>query len=170
MKATLLDHSSQAFRGYLQRPIPDRSDEEVDGVLARALQVSESDREALRSVASLQDSQVFNAFAQRAAVRAVRAHDPGLLQRGLLALAFAGALDYRENLMVLALLSHSAQILGGSLDTVIESSAAILPVDARDRFRDFATWPEADKAIRAMGFAEEGSGDDFVYVRASPWS
>jgi len=138
--------------------------------LAHALRISKSDREALRSTASLKDAQVFNAYAQRVAVQAVRGHSPELLQPGLLALALAGPLDYRENLMVLALLSHSAQKLGGSLDTIIESSAPVLPGEALDRFRDFATWPEADKGIRAMGFAEQGSGGGFVYVRASPWS
>ena len=166
----IFEHNSGEFDAYFYSQIPDQRDTLVEQVLAEILAGSRADGEAVRSRSTLEDSQVFNAFAQRMAVRAVRDRSTDLLRMGLLSLAMAGALDYRENLMVLSLVARSADKLGSSLTSVIDASANLLPERALLRFRDFASWPEADRNIRAMGFAESGVGDEFTYVRASSWA
>ena len=165
---SVFDLAFWEFDGYLHRPLPDDRDAVVEQALAEIAAGSVADRDSLRAGVTLEDSQVFNAFAQRSAVRAVREGSSGCLRLGLLSLAMAGALDYRENLMVLSLVARSAEILGSNLDSVVESSADLLPEQALLRFRDFASWPEADRSIRAMGFAESGDGDEFNYLRVSP--
>jgi len=167
MTNQLLDHSESAFRGYLKRPIPVAADFALE---QQVLALSRRELEDARSSSSLEDAQVFNAFAQRAAVRAVRDSDVTPIVAGLLALSIGGVLDYRENTMVLALLAHSAEKVGTDLVSILRANSSRIPTKALERFEDVASWTETERSIRLMGFAESGVGDQFVYVSRSPWA
>ena len=163
------DLSGPRFNGYLRRPIPDESDELVERVVQAYRQESPASRRERLSGLSRSEAEVLNVYAERMAVAAVRMRAIEPIRLGLIALGMAGALDFRENLMVLSLLNHSAEMLGASYDGLVEEVARVVPPRALERLQAFGRRPARDKEIRAMGYGTEGAGAGFRYVRVSPW-
>lgn len=161
--------SDKRFDGYLKKPIPHALDDVVARFIDELTTMSKEGREAVREHVDLSGAQVLNVYAERMAVAAVRLRAQNLLDRALIAIATAGAVDYRENLMVLALIDHSAGLLGTTLEQVILRVADYLPSVALDRMQKYCEREPSERAIRRMGYAAQGHGSEFRYVRASPW-
>ena len=169
---SLFDHSKRRFVGYLQRRIPDPLDEVVGRVVAEHRVAITSGSKTSSLYIGDSDAEVLGVYAQRMAVRAVRERSVEDVKLGLISLGMASSssIDYRENLMVLALVARSAELLGVDFGSLVDETAQCLPSQALEGFRAFARRSVEDRKIRNMGFAESGSGNDFNYVRASPWS
>ena len=163
--------SGPQFNGYLRRPIPDELDELVERIVQAYSQEAPASRtSSARSGLGGAKAETLNAYAQRMAVASVRSGSTDLIRLGLIALGMATALDVRENVIVLSLLSHSAEILEASYADLVEKVARVVPAQAMERFRAFARRSAKDRDIRAMGYGTEGSGATFSYVHVSPWT
>jgi hypothetical protein len=162
--------TSDHFSGYLRQPIPSPADEVVRQVVQSYLAAAPDSRAAVVSQLDEEASQVLNAFAQREATRAVRSSSLQPIRLGLVAVGMGlpGG-DFRETQTALALLDHSARLLGSDLDALIEDISALLPPPAHRPFADFLRRDDRHSLLRPMGYAAQGAGSQFAYVRVSPW-
>jgi hypothetical protein len=103
-------------------------------------------------------------YAQEAATQSVRARDHEELRAGFTALALErGQNDYRDVLVTLPLLAHSAEKLGASADTHLQEAMAIAPSPTRQLIREFLNRSPDDRRIEVMGYREGTSTKGFVY-------
>ena len=146
--------SGDRYDGYLDQPIPNGTDDDVRAVVEAYLEADPDTRTALLDHASEEAASILEIFAERQAVDAVRGASPEPIRLGLVALGLAihGG-DYRETLMGLAKLDHSA----------------LLPEPARDLIDGFLASDDRDVSLKGMGYAPHGAGPNFNYVNTSPW-
>jgi hypothetical protein len=108
----------------------------------------------------------FHSFAHWRAVLSVRENDPSLISRGIVALAIENLRDdYRETLIVLSLLAHSAEKLQGSAEPLFDSSLALASPEFAKFVTGFLAGPPWRRGIGAMGYREAGEGKSFIYVQ-----
>jgi hypothetical protein len=104
------------------------------------------------------------AYADEAATQSVRTSNAEELRAGFTALALEnGQNDYREVLITLSLLVHSAGKLGISADTLLQEAIAIAPSPTRKLIRSFFKRTPNMRQILHMGYLEGTSAEGFVY-------
>lgn len=118
-------------------------------------------------------------FARRAATFAVRRRDPELLRAGLVAIGVASrnSLDYRDELVALAMLWHSAGLLDLDAEEEVRAAAAKLPLfvgTARhappseaeaDRLTCWLERSPRSQSLAVMGLREGKDKSGFRYVQ-----
>jgi len=115
-----------------------------------------------------QHSTILDTYAQRAAALAVQRQDPNLLRLGLLALAVAyvKTRDFRDNLVTLALLWRSAELLALDPREELERTATRVP-PAADFFHGWINRSPDAQALSTMGCREANVRGEFWYE--TPW-
>lgn len=154
------------FYGYLAYCIPHELDSIVDAVVSAYRSGSEEARRRLTRDLNADVAEVLSVYGERMAVLAVHTRSVEPLRRGLVGMGLAEGIlaDYRDNLIVLAAVNHSADTVGTGLTKLIDDVKADLPGPALARFRDFAQWRDDEKSLHVMGRRTEGEGDSFRYV------
>ncbi|MBN2005842.1 MAG: hypothetical protein JXA21_20965 [Anaerolineae bacterium] len=141
--------------------LPCPGDEQIARLVAHYVSASRVGRAKISSLLSKDSCIKLNIFAERMAMLSVRQNSPERLQEGLIALLMIDSrIDYRDVLMVLSLICHSAGKLGLDLESFFEKvlQYAYRPVVA-DSFRRFLRRESQDRSITAMGYREiEGPG------------
>ena len=145
-------------------PIPLDRDLGIIELLGRAVRLG-----ALEQVATLvhpdAEAQTLRVFAVRMAALAVRREDPELLRMGLLAIGIASvrSIDIRDELLVLAPLWRTAQLVTEDPTLPFEAAATELP-PAAEFFRDWIARPADAQSLECMGYYESTDADGFRYV------
>ncbi len=151
--------------GYIGWPLPCERDREVAEVVDRLGRESEPGER--RVPLNREHGVTLCTFAERMASLAVRRHSPEDLRLGLLALALAASVsrDIRDEIVVMAPLWRSAEILG--LDPVSEFTAAGEAVDGLggQQLLSFAARSPRDRSLQAMGYIESSDEGGFRYKR-----
>jgi predicted proteasome-type protease len=102
-------------------------------------------------------------FSERMAVLAVRENSQARLWQALLAQVVEDfRWDYRENLMVLSVVYHSAKKIGADAKELFQRAADLAGARAADYLRAFSLHP---RSIRSMGYREVIAEDGFRYQR-----
>ena len=158
--------SGKQFDGYLRRRLP----HELDGIVGSIVDAYRQGLPPLRMEMlgdmSARAAGVLSAYGERMAAIAVRNRSEEVLSQGLVAIGIADTAldDPRNNLLVLAVVNHSASMLGTDLERLLDGVAADLPRSALVNFRAFAARAATDKSLSAMGLGTSGSGETFRYV------
>jgi hypothetical protein len=113
----------------------------------------------------------FLGYAADMAVLGVRRQSPALIEQGLVALVIEGASqDFRDSVVALAKLYHSAVKLGMEAAEAFEQAAG--QADEGIIKREMSGFPfraPQERDLKAFFETEEGTGEDFRY-RQVPWS
>ena len=153
------------FNGYLRIRLPHELDSVVVSVVEDYRGGADATRSQILDRITPRVAGVLSCYGQRAASMAVRTQSVDILMGGLIAMGLAdGRLeDYRSNLIVLAAVNHSADVLGRSMGELLDVVGPDLPSGAQVTFRDFDARQPRDKSLQSMGLRVIGSGDTFLY-------
>lgn len=130
----------------LINPVKNSLDSEIGALCQRFAKSDAKTQADMRTSISMDEFYTLLNFSKRAAVFAMREHDVNWVNNGLTAIAMIEAerTDYRDILMALSLLYHSAQKTGANADQT---------------FRDTAKLSEPNVALLFTGFIE-GSAEE----------
>jgi hypothetical protein len=134
--------------------------------------VDENSRRTIMSRLSSHARNGFLAYAADMAVLAVRRQSPKLIEQGLTAIVIEGASrDFRDSIVALAKLYHSAAKLGMDAKKAFEEAASLAdPGILKTEMRGFPTRPAKDRDLKAFYWTEEITEDGFSYKQVLPWS
>jgi hypothetical protein len=124
------------------------------------------EREKINSLVTPEISFLFFMYGKTMAVEAVRDHDEAKIFKGLVALAVENQVfDWRDSLMVLTLLYHSAIKIGADAPNLFRRAAAISTSQTADSYLQFLARTPEQRDIVKFGF-KEGTDleDNFTYV------
>ncbi|MFD3472007.1 hypothetical protein ACFWWM_37895 [Streptomyces sp. NPDC058682] len=157
------------FNGYLKMRLPHELDSVVDSFIDAYQSATGKGRQELVGSVSHRAAAVLSSFGQRMAAQAVRSGSEKPLERAVVAIAIAEQrlLDPRENLIVLAAMNHSAELLNSSLPRIAARMAGTIPPRITAALEEFCQRDEQDKSLKSMGLGASGSGGTFLYVSAS---
>jgi hypothetical protein len=168
-------HTMEEVQAFLKNP-PRRPrsvpmDEAMTSIVA-ALRIA--DDETRRDIASRLKEHArrrFLGYAANMAVLAVRQNSPDLIEQGLVALAIEnGAQDWRDSLVALFQLYHSAGKLGMGVESTFAKIALLAePGVIKKEMNGFPHRPPESRSLKAFCMAEEIGEDGFRY-RQIPWT
>ena len=155
------DLESHNTSGYRYWPLPCPMDDKISALIKTFVHLEPADRATV--FGKVKKSFLFLAFSERMAVLAVRENSESRLFDGLIAHVLEDfSHDYRENLLILSLLYHSAVKLGSNPIELFRKAAALASPKSADRLVGFAQNPGS---IRSMGYEEITTLDGFDYRR-----
>jgi hypothetical protein len=166
--------SSEELRELLKTPRKrERSIPAEEATAAIVEEFSDADENTRRSITAKLTSYArsrFLSYAAEAAVLAVRQTSPLLIEKGLVALVIEnGGDDWRDSLLVLFQLYHSAKKLGmDAEETFARISLLAEPGVIKKEMRGFPLRPPGSRDLQAFCMAEEEAEDGFRY-RQIPW-
>jgi hypothetical protein len=151
---------------YLLSPIPHPSDGVADAVVAAYRRASSPRRREMETRIDHRTAQILCIRGERLAAEAVRGASPEPLRRALVALGLAqlGLLDHRTNLVPMAAVDNSANMVGVSLSMLLDEVSGDLPEPAVVALRAFDGRKERNRSLRAMGLRTDGAGETFRYA------
>jgi hypothetical protein len=132
----------------------------------------ENNRRAITSALSSHARRGFLGYAGDMAVLAVRHKSPALIEQGLTALVIEGASqDFRDSIVALAKLYHSAVKLGMNPRKTFERAASTAePGVIRTEIHGFPLRRPEDRNLKAFYQTEETTEEGFRYKQVLPWS
>jgi hypothetical protein len=132
----------------------------------------EKGRRSITSRLSVNARNGFLEYAAAMAVLAVRTQAQPLVEQGLIALAIeGGSQDWRDSIVVLAKLYHSAVKLGMDTQKVFEKAARIAePGVIKREMNGFPRRRPEDRDLKAFRETEEITSEGFAYKHVLPWS
>jgi len=146
--------------------IPNEKDRLITELLERWVALDERERQIAASKISDKQAQILRAYSERMASAAVRERDARRIFFGLVALGLDGwNSDWRENVIILALLHDSAQRIDANPVEVIAKAASLLAPSASVQMEDFLSRSAHDRSIEAMGYESGRDVDGFRYRR-----
>ncbi len=166
LRALATELSSPACNGYLQRPLPCDLDARVDALIDAYVNNSASVK--LKITTAIGPEQTFGllAFAERMAILSVRQKSREPLMKALLALVVEGfRCDAREDILMLALINHSAMKVGADPTQLFNEAACHASTEVAHYLREFAGRQPEGKSIQAMGYSEDMTSDGFNFAR-----
>ena len=131
-------------------------------------------REAIRSAVAPEISFLFFLFAKTMSLEAVRQRDGEKLLSGLVAMSIEnGTLDWRDSMVMLVLLYHSAVKIQADAVQLLQRAAAISTPRTRSGLLEFSLRTPEYLSLAKFGF-EEGTDSEgnFAYVpkyKMRPW-
>jgi hypothetical protein len=150
--------------GYSSWPLPCPLDDEITNLINSFITATPLEQNVVsEEAAKLKLNFVFLAFSERMAILGVRENSQNRLFKGLMAHVIEDfRYDYRENLLVISLLYHSAVKIGIDPVDLFQRAAAF----ARPRVADFIVkFAKSPTGIRSMGYEEIMTPDGFGYKR-----
>jgi hypothetical protein len=132
----------------------------------RYLSGSPQERESIRSLVTPEMSFLFFMYAGVAAVRAVREQDEKKVFNGLVALSVENQVfDWRDSIMVLVQLHHSAVKIGADVSKLFHRAAAISSLRTGEGFLEFSARTSESLDLAKFGYKEgTDSHGNFVYI------
>lgn len=166
LRAIATELSSPNCNGYLQRPLPCDLDACVEALIDAYVKNSASVKSAISTAIGPEQTFGLLAFAERMAILSVRQKSREPLMKALLALVVEGfRCDAREDILVLALINHSAIEVGADPKQLFDEAAGHASAEVAQYLREFAERRHEDKSIQVMGYSEEMTSDGFNYAR-----
>jgi len=166
LRAIATELSSPTCNGYLQRPLPCDLDARVEALIDAYVKNSASVKSEITTAIGPEQTFGLLAFAERMAILSVRQKSREPLMKALLALVVEGfRCDAREDILVLALINHSAIKVGADPKQLFGEAAGHASTEVAQYLREFAERRHEDKSIQAMGYSEEMTSDGFNYAR-----
>ena len=165
--------SFQGLRGrvldFIHRELPPEIDESIERLIDVFASAGPKEREEIMERVEFPFAFIFQRYAHRAAEKAIRQIDPGLLSRGLIALVIPSAKeDWRDTLPFLALIYRSACRLNTNPSELFNETAQIARPPLRSLLVGFLGRDEGDRTIESFHWQEKGEGDAFAYVYVQP--
>lgn len=159
-----IDAIRQQFRGQPEEFRP-RYRRLTEAMMRRFLEMSDQERHSFFEELTREDSGLLFGISRSAATASIVEGNSERLQWGLLALIMENQKhDYRETLMELTLLDHSAQKLQVELETVFDPFKAYASEATSDLFQSY--FREGVRQLGAMGYVEaKDKNGRFTYER-----
>lgn len=131
-------------------------------------------RQLLRRSISMDEFYTLITFANRCAVCAIRSHDVGPVEDGLVAMAVIdpSRIDFRDALTSFSLLDHAARAIGASVSGLFTFAASLAEEIMGQRLLEFTTLASADRDIRYVGGyvqVETDHGPGFMRWNLEPY-
>jgi hypothetical protein len=157
----IADHYERAYATW---KIPDPRDSAISSLLTKAIEYDQIGD--LISVLSSRESDVLDAYAKRMAELAVRTRNVNELRNGIVAIGIASVIsnDDREEMKLVSLLWHSAQILDLDAGAEFRAIAEAAPPTA-EFLINWAVRPAKSQTIGGMHYQESQDEDGFRYKR-----
>ncbi len=163
--SALADRLEQEAPGYLREPIPVDLDRDIDDLITTYLSSGAPTRIAIRDAVTPSWARKLAVYGERMAIASVRTGSEDRLFQGLVAAGLSiGNEDYREVVRVLAPIYRSAQHLEVDPQDLFTRAAETVGGDLPTFFGDFPQRPDIDEILTVMGYKEQGSGEDFIYL------
>jgi hypothetical protein len=142
----------------------------LDSVMEYARQADDKTRQRLiRWFARVSGTNLLLGYAFGGAARAVRDNRPDLLPCALLALVLENLrADYRDTLVFLSLIGHSARKLSVPLEEMVDQVSHLGQKRCGQLIRGFFQQSPEHQSIKWMGYREGKSKHGFDYI-ALPW-
>jgi hypothetical protein len=128
----------------------------------------EKTRNSMRDSISMEEFSTLLSFSQRASVFALREKSLDMVRDGLSAIAMIEAkrVDWRDILMALSLLYHSAQRIGGDADRIFREASHLSDPEVAGLIDDFIKRDARYKSLRdSWGYDEVDIDDQVGYIR-----
>jgi hypothetical protein len=133
-------------------------------MLDEVLSLSDDARQAIMQKVPREESGFLLGVAHGMSETAVRESRAGRLKYGVIAIILENRHDdWRETLIHLCLLNHSANKLGVNLQAVYAELRQYATPETADLMDAF--FQEGEKSIAAMGYAENNGPEGFAYTR-----
>jgi hypothetical protein len=141
---------------YLLKPVPHPLDSSLTSLCKRYAKRNNDQRTAMRASISMEEFYTLLAFAQRAAVFAVRQRSADWVRAGLTAVTMIEAerVDWRDILVALGLLYHAATRVQLDADQVFRDVSTLAERGTAKLVSGFSKRSRTDKQLRAWGFEE----------------
>ncbi|MBN2098020.1 MAG: hypothetical protein JW753_00330 [Dehalococcoidia bacterium] len=138
-------------------PVPNQLDEKLRNVCHLFRSLNEQERIEFRKRVSLNEFYTLLTFARRSSVFALRERSPDVLSAGILAVCMIEAerTDFRDILMALSLLHHSATRIGINPDEAFHAAEQLAEPRVRDLLAGFVRRTAVEKDIsKSWGYKE----------------
>lgn len=146
--------------------IPSVYDRMISDLLESYVNASAEERKFIRDSFSDKYSFTLFFFSERMACLAVRAKSEKYLFEGLIAHAIEGGkFDWRENILVLSLIYHSAVKLGCDPNVLFKRAAGFAEEPIAQIIQEFPDRKPEERSIQAMGYEESTDDEGFLYKR-----
>ncbi|SEM18451.1 hypothetical protein [Streptacidiphilus jiangxiensis] len=151
------------FHGFRIQVLPHPLDQVAHAAVTEYTDADPSTRRAILDALTPRAAGVLSVYGERAAALAVRGCDTELLRAAGIAVGMADARleDYRDNLIVLAALTHSAGLLQTTQEQLFDQIEAMVPPRVLARFRRYTA--DGPLTLRSMGLRACGDGPTFRY-------
>lgn len=147
-------------------PIPCLFDSKISDLIDTYVNTSSEGQNFIRGVFSHKYSSTFFFFSERMACLAIREKLEKHIFEGLIAHAIEnGKFDWRENILVLSLLYHSAVKIGTDPTLLFNRAAAFAEGEIKKIIQNFPNRVPEDRSIEAMGYVESENEQGFCYKR-----
>lgn len=161
--------SFQSLRGrvldYVHRELSPEVDESIEQLIDVFAGAGPKEREEIMERVEFPFAFIFQRYARRAAEKAIRQINPGLLSRGLIALAIPSAKeDWRDTLPYLAFIYRSACKLNVDPSKLFHETGQIALPPFPRLLEGFLGRDESARTIESFHWKEEGDGNNFAYV------
>lgn len=160
------DASPNRFEAYGLAPFPDPRDDELDEYIAALRRGGSKAIAAAIGSATLRGRRVLGAYAERTAVRAVRANDPSLLVSGLIALVIGGLYENDPEAQIsMALIHDAAHRSGSEPEVVIKEAARIVKNPGKKYLMRWLSRHPWEQTLEVMKFEVGSDESGFRYVQ-----
>jgi hypothetical protein len=138
----------------------------VESICDRYLRALPHERASIHSMVTPESSFLFFMYAKAMAVEAVRERQEGKIFKGLIALAVENQVfDWRDSMMVLVLLHHSAAKIGADASQIFQRAAAIAAPQTSEGLLQFSARAPENLDLAKFGYQEGmDSEGNFAYV------
>jgi hypothetical protein len=159
------------FKNPPQRAYSVLREEAMTSVVKLFEAADDNGRRAITSRLSVSARNGFLGYSVDMAVLAVRNQSAALIEQGLVALVIeGGSQDYRDSIVALAKLHHSAVKLGMDSRKALEKAASLAdPGVLKDAMKGFPLRPPEERDLKALYQGEEFTEEGFRYKQALPW-
>lgn len=149
---------------YARHPMPSSFDDEVSAVARAWGDGSPAERETWEEAVQPGHADLLHTFARRMAVVAVRQRSERHVLLGIVALALEGFRSQpRATVGLLALLHHSATLIGVAPEGPVEAVARVARPDVERALRSFLDRPPERRSIEALGYEQADGPEGFTY-------
>lgn len=164
LEETFKPENSSEYKRF--SPIPCGFDLRLSSFMDIFVKATKEEQSFIISSFSDDYSSTFFLFSERMACLAVRERSEKYLFEGLIAHAIEGAkFDWRENILVLSLIYHSAVKIGVDPVTLFKRASEFAEEPIAHIIHEFPDRKPEDRSIEAMGYIESSDKDGFKYKR-----
>jgi len=165
-KTIISSLGTERTAGYLAFPLPNPIDVEILKIIDSYIGANDYSRNLLRQEFLRQrQGDALLAFSERMAILAVRENNPQRIFEGLIAHVIEDIRwDYRENLLILVLLYHSAVKIGVDPVALFEKAAGFATPKTVQFLHEYILKGEKD-IMKMGGYSEVMRPDGFWYER-----
>lgn len=147
-------------------PVPCLFDSKISNLIGTYINANSEEQNFIRDAFSHKYSSTFFFFSERMACLAVREKSEKYIFEGLIAHAIEnGKFDWRENILILSLLYHSAVKIGSDPIALFNKAAEFAEGKIKEIIKSFPNRAPENRSIETMGYVESVNEQGFCYKR-----